>query len=74
MAKFRSARELESYKLAFGIVTSTHRAVLIHPARITIHGEMDHNLDKPKLREPVTVELPADQVQHYLDKGFKWAE
>lgn len=56
MAKFRSPKELAAYVKAFGIVSSSHRAILIHP-----------NTGK-------TCELPADQVRHYLDKGFRWSK
>lgn len=56
MAKFRSAKELEAYKKAFSIVSSSHKAILIHPNGGTLS------------------EVPADQVQHYLDKGFKWSK
>jgi len=75
MAKFRSARELEAYKKNFTIVSCAHKAVLIHPARYVISGEFEADLPhKPKIAKPKTTEVPADQVQHYLDKGFKWSE
>lgn len=56
MAKFRSPKELDIYIQRFGIVSSSHRAILIHP-----NGGTE-------------CEVPADQVQHYLDKGFKWSK
>ena len=56
MAKFKSPKELQTYLKNFGIVGSTHKAVLIHPQ----NGHV--------------CELPADNVQRYLDKGFKWSE
>ncbi len=56
MAKFRSPKELAAYVKAYSIVSSSHKAILIHP-----NGRSK-------------CEVPADQVQHYLDKGFEWAE
>ena len=55
MAKFRSVAELTTYRRAYTIVTSSHKAILVGP-------------------DGRETELPADQVQHYLDKGFRWAE
>jgi len=76
MAKFRSAKELEAYKKNFTIVSCAHKAVLIHPMRHVISGEFDPSdpLREPKLAPETICEVPADQVQHYLDKGFKWSK
>jgi len=71
MVKFNSQEELGTFA-RIHIVTSNDRALLIDPVRYVIEGEFEEGL--PKLAPETISEVPADQVQHYLEKGFRWPE
>lgn len=73
MPNFETQEQLDQFIVGHGYVTSNDRALLIDPVRHPIASTFDSS-GKPVLTEPTISLVPADQVQHYLDKGFRWPE